>query len=147
MTGMVDILWRILKRVQKKFKMKSQVRKILVWFGKFIWKRSKIVLIWVLWLKFYLFSNFLKIAPDDIHPSGRFVFYGISKWGFNNKNYLEIQKNLISKFFAQMIQNISIGNFRTSWSPWLFCFWHDKMRFSIKQPIFAWSAWRCHLRM
>ena len=41
-------------------------------------------------------------------------FFGGS--GFHNPNYLEIKKDLISKFHATMIQNILIWNFQTSWS-------------------------------
>ena len=34
--------------------------------------------------------------------------------GIHNPNYLDIKKDLISKFHAPMIQNIPIGNFQTS---------------------------------
>ena len=34
--------------------------------------------------------------------------------GFCNPNYLEIKKDLISKFLAPLIQNISIGMFQSS---------------------------------
>ena len=41
--------------------------------------------------------------------------------GFYYQNYLEIKKYLISKFLTQMIQNIFIGNFQTSWISCFIC--------------------------
>ena len=73
-TSRISSRWRSTKKVHKKqiyrkahfeksakkLKMKSQDRKNVV-FGKFIWKLSKIVLFWVLWLKFLFFCNFSKL--------------------------------------------------------------------------------------
>ena len=39
--------------------------------------------------------------------------------GFPNPNYLEIKKDLFSKFLTYIIQNILIGNFQSSW--WSSC--------------------------
>ena len=43
--------------------------------------------------------------------SSNIVFFGS---GFHDPNYLEIKKDLISKFDALVIQNILIGSFQTS---------------------------------
>ena len=60
---------------------------------------------------------------------------------FHNPNYLEIKKNLISKFLALIFQNISIWNFQTSWR--FCCCWgwpswwesigHESL-FEVRQP-------------
>ena len=63
MSGRVDILWRIFEKIAKKLKMKSQERKNVV-YGKYIWKHSKIVLYWVLWLKFNFFVIFFKMRQS-----------------------------------------------------------------------------------
>ena len=40
--------------------------------------------------------------------------YLIVMFFLGNQKYLEIKKDIISKFLAQLIQNILIGNFQTS---------------------------------
>ena len=72
---------------------------------------------------FYFYLSVLKILTRGISVAilyswhilfDSFCFLGGS--GFHNPNYLEIKKDLTSKFHAQFIQNIWIGNFKTSWS-------------------------------
>ena len=61
--------------------------------------------------------------------------------GFQNPNYLEInKKDLIPKFLAQMIQNISIGNLKTSW--FFFSFFFISIRQSIEGKLWIKIYWQ-----
>ena len=67
--------------------------------------------------------------------------------GFHNPNYLEIKKDLISKFLAPMIQNILIGNFQLQIARFTGSYlfsrvpWCKDQYLNLLYKARAWSSW------
>ena len=75
MTGRVDIVWRMVEKTAKRFRMKwiTGTEKRRIWFIHLKTLKKKSYFVSCDFNFNVFFCSFLKIAPDYIDPSGNFV--------------------------------------------------------------------------